>query len=80
MIEASRPALTVLLIPHPSPTIACTSPAISDAIRRTLTRTADLLRATDNQPRSRGAWRFRSPAKLLQACRLLPNVTTTRYR
>ncbi len=48
VVAAHDPALPILLMPHPSPTIVCTSPAIPDAIRRTLTRAADLLRETDN--------------------------------
>jgi uracil-DNA glycosylase len=44
VIAAHRPALPVLHMPHPSPTITCTSPAIPAAIADTLARAAALLR------------------------------------
>lgn len=37
------PALPILFMPHPSPTIVCTSPAIPAAIRTTLAEAAALL-------------------------------------
>ena len=43
VIHASRPDLPVLHMPHPSPTIQCTSPAIPARCRATLAAAADLL-------------------------------------
>jgi len=42
-IAAHRPDVVVLAMPHPSPTIVCTSPTIPAAIRATLTRASGLL-------------------------------------
>lgn len=44
-IEAARPGLPVLLMPHPSPTIVCTSPAIAARIGAALAEAARLLAA-----------------------------------
>ena len=46
IVAAQRPGLPVLTMPHPSPTIVCTSPAISAAIRDTLAQAKSLLDAT----------------------------------
>ncbi|MBY0336922.1 MAG: uracil-DNA glycosylase, partial [Acetobacteraceae bacterium] len=40
VIAAARPELAVLRMPHPSPTIVCTSPAIPARIRATLAEAA----------------------------------------
>jgi uracil-DNA glycosylase len=50
VIEGWRPDLPVLLMPHPSPTIVCTSPAIPEQIMATLTDAARLVSA--EQPRA----------------------------
>lgn len=42
-IRRQRPALAVLTMPHPSPTIVCTSPAISQRIAATLAEAAAIL-------------------------------------
>lgn len=44
-VRAARPLLPVLTMPHPSPTIVCTSPAIGERIRETLTHAAALIDA-----------------------------------
>ena len=41
---AARPGLPVLTMPHPSPTIVCTSPRIGESIMRTLATAAAALR------------------------------------
>jgi hypothetical protein len=46
IVAAQRPDLPVLTMPHPSPTIVCTSPAIAAAIRNTLAQAKTLLDAT----------------------------------
>jgi len=43
-IRAARPAIPVLAMPHPSPTIVCTSPAIPERIMAALTRASAILR------------------------------------
>lgn len=43
VLEAARPGLPVLEMPHPSPTIVCTSPAIPARIRAALAEAATLL-------------------------------------
>jgi hypothetical protein len=43
VIAAARPDLPILSMPHPSPTIVCTSPSIPAAIRATLARAAAIL-------------------------------------
>lgn len=43
VVAAHCPEVPVLTMPHPSPTIVCTSPAIGEAIRTTLARAATLL-------------------------------------
>ena len=43
LLRAHRPKLPVLTMPHPSPTIVCTSPAIGERIAATLTRAAALV-------------------------------------
>ncbi len=45
VVAAHCPGVPVLTMPHPSPTIVCTSPAIPLAIRETLARAATLLHA-----------------------------------
>lgn len=44
-IEAARPDVAVLAMPHPSPTYVCTSPAVTARIRATLAEAAGLLAA-----------------------------------
>ena len=44
-IAASRPDLTRIAIPHPSPTYVCTAPEVSVRIRRGLSDAAAILRA-----------------------------------
>lgn len=44
VIAAARPGLPILSMPHPSPTIVCTSPSIAAAINATLARAAAILR------------------------------------
>jgi uracil-DNA glycosylase len=44
IVDAARPGLPVLAMPHPSPTIVCTSPAIPARIAETLLVAAALLR------------------------------------
>lgn len=46
VVAAQRPGLPVLTMPHPSPTIVCTSPTIPAAIRDTLAQAKTLLDAT----------------------------------
>lgn len=43
VIRAARPAMAVLRMPHPSPTIVCTSPAVGARIRAALAEAAALL-------------------------------------
>lgn len=45
VLRACRPGLPVLAMPHPSPTIQCTSPAIPARCRAVLAEAAALLRA-----------------------------------
>ncbi|WP_375272614.1 uracil-DNA glycosylase [Sphingomonas sp.] len=45
VVAAHCPGVPVLTMPHPSPTIVCTNPAIPEAIRATLARAATLLAA-----------------------------------
>lgn len=45
-IASLRPGLPVLEMPHPSPTIVCTSPAVAARIRATLAEAAGWLAAT----------------------------------
>ena len=45
IIEALRPDLPVVAVPHPSPTIVCTSPAIPARIRAGLSEAAAHLRS-----------------------------------
>lgn len=47
VVAAECPGVTVLTMPHPSPTIVCTSPAIALSITQTLTEAARLLGETD---------------------------------
>lgn len=47
IVAAHRPAPMLLTMPHPSPTIVCTSPAIPAAIRATLTQARALLDAAE---------------------------------
>jgi len=47
VVAAHRPGLPVLTMPHPSPTIVCTSPAIPAAIRDTLAQAKALLDAIE---------------------------------
>jgi len=44
VVRAHRPGLPVLQMPHPSPTIVCTSPAIGERIAATLAAAAALVR------------------------------------
>jgi len=44
VVRHHRPSLPVLTMPHPSPTIVCTSPAIGQRIAATLAETAALVR------------------------------------
>ena len=44
VLEAARPGLPVLLMPHPSPTCVCTSPEVPRRIVATLAEAAALLR------------------------------------
>lgn len=43
VLEAARPGLMLLTMPHPSPTIVCTSPEIPTRIRAALAATAAIL-------------------------------------
>lgn len=43
VIAAEKPGVAVLTMPHPSPTIVCTSPEVPAAIRSTLAQAARLL-------------------------------------
>jgi len=43
-IAAARPGLPVLTMPHPSPTIVCTSPAIPERIVAALMEASSILR------------------------------------
>lgn len=43
VVDTARPAVPVLAMPHPSPTIVCTSPMIGDRIRATLADAARIL-------------------------------------
>ncbi len=43
IVDAARPDLSVLAMPHPSPTIVCTDPAIAGRIRTAFGRAASLL-------------------------------------
>ena len=43
VLRAHSPDLPVLTMPHPSPAIVCTSPAIGERIARTLTQAAALV-------------------------------------
>lgn len=45
VLAAARPGLPVLLMPHPSPTIVCTSPAVAARIRAALGEAASFLNA-----------------------------------
>lgn len=45
VVSAHCPGVPALTMPHPSPTIVCTSPAIGEAISATLAQAATLLRA-----------------------------------
>jgi uracil-DNA glycosylase len=45
VLAAARPGLTLLQMPHPSPTIVCTSPAIPARIEATLSQAARVLAA-----------------------------------
>ena len=45
LIAATRPSLPVLLMPHPSPTLVCTNPAIPNTIRCILDEAAALVAA-----------------------------------
>ena len=45
-VERARPSVTVLAMPHPSPTIVCTDPRIAASIGACLERAAWLLRQT----------------------------------
>lgn len=47
VIAAHRPELPILSMPHPSPTIVCTSPAIPAAIMTTLRQAAAILDTPD---------------------------------
>ena len=53
VVRGARPEMPVLRMPHPSPTIVCTSPAVGAAIRATLAEAATLLSAPS--PRSGAA-------------------------
>jgi uracil-DNA glycosylase len=46
-VRESRPEVALLTMPHPSPTIVCTSPAIPARITETLAQAARLCRAGD---------------------------------
>lgn len=50
LLEAARPGLAVLAMPHPSPTIVCTSPAVPARIAATLAAARALLGESDPEP------------------------------
>lgn len=52
VLAAARPDLPVLLMPHPSPTIVCTSPAVPERIRATLSAAARCLFPLPTEPTS----------------------------
>lgn len=60
VVEAARPGLPVILVPHPSPTIVCTSPAVGVRIAEGLAEAAAILAAPRNLHPS-GAARLPAP-------------------
>ena len=57
VLAASRPSLPVFAMPHPSPTIVCTSPRVAERIEAALGEAAGVLRERSQARRCPGAVR-----------------------